>query len=197
MHRYARPPNAVKCSALPPFLRSAFGSDEASGLKIPADFCERCRRPYASARPLPRWGLAPPRPCSGCYPLRLAARVASLLPLRPLRVAPLAASFPPPSPFSPLPLQAGGGSPPQNAIRIFSGAHQVPPTGVTCLGGLDFLRPPPAFIGRAHRRGVCLNWAMRVFLPYPPALSRGEGGAALRGFWVRFPCCSNKCFIFS
>lgn len=138
------PPNAVKCSALPPFLRSAFGSDEASGLKIPADFCERCRRPYASARPLRAGGLGfPRRPCSGSIALHLEARVAKAFPLASVPCNAPSLRPPPSKPFFPLSVPAGGGSPPQNAIRIFSGAHQVPPTGVTCLGGLDFFAPRP------------------------------------------------------
>ena len=125
--------------------------------------------PLCFGAPTASGGLGfPRRPCSGSIALHLEARVAKAFPLASVPCNAPSLRPPPSKPFFPLSVPAGGGSPPQNAIRIFSGAHQVPPTGVTCLGGLDFLRPPPAFIGRAHRRGVCLNWAMRVFLPYPP-----------------------------
>lgn len=144
------PPNAVKCSALPPFFRSAFGSDEVCGAKKPCGFLR------TAAAPPPRRA----RSRGGVWRPRVLARVAirSVLPQGSLRFCPCARSALRPSPRP---------------------------------------SPRPLFIGRANRRGIRLNLALCVFPPYPPPFPRGEGCAALRGFWVRFPCCSNKCFIFS
>lgn len=109
------------------------------GAKSPAAFAGLPAAPSASARPLPRRGLWLPRVlASGCFPLRLAARVASLLPLRPLRVAPLVCVLPPPSPF------------PRSRSKR-AGAHKAPLTGSLCSGGC-VPSPRPLFIRRASAR---------------------------------------------
>ena len=111
----------------------------SSGAKSPAAFAGLPAAPFASARPLPRWGYWLPRVlASGCFPLRLAARVALLLPLRPLRVAPLRRVLPPPSPF------------PRSRSKR-AGARR-PPLAGSCASGGCVPSPRPLFIGRASAR---------------------------------------------